>query len=313
MWRMFRDARILGIAGLVLFAGIIGILNATTFSAEQTVLRYLSALEDGRTADAITAVWGKGVAVDLAIALPSDPAHRPHNARITKVSRGDERTLVTATVDLGGKLVTSTFALRQFGGWSPLAEWRFDVDPLATVSLTSTAVTPFSVNGAVSGRNGYTFVPVIAEIGSGSDWFETEPVTIAATDPAGSYFTDLTFTPSDALLSDVDQSIHKYLDACAAQKTLVPAECPFAGFTFERIAKGPNWSIDSYPTIAVAHTDGEWTVTGKGKVRLRVSLVDFATEKTTKYSELIPYTISATIADLNTAKPRLVVANTVER
>ena len=313
MWRMFRDARILGTVGVLFFLAVIATLNATVYSPEATVLRYLSALEDGRQADVVELVWGKGVAVDLAIALPSDSALRPHNASITKVSHGNEQALVTAAVDLGGKLVTSTFALREVGGWSPLAEWRFDVDPLATVSLSSTTVAPFSVNGAVGGQHAYTFVPVIAEVGSGSKWFDADPVAISATNSAAVYFASLAFTPTAQLTSEVNTEVRDYLDKCAAQKTLVPKKCPFAGFTAQKIVEGPVWTMNDYPSVDIAAKDGEWRVSGEGTVRLDVSLVDFATEKTEKFSEVLSFTISGTLAGLTEGKPRLVVENTVER
>jgi hypothetical protein len=80
-----------------------------------------------------------------------------------------------------------------------------------------------------------------------------------------------------------------------------------------RIASGPTWTITSYPEITVEESDGDWVVSGAGKVKLVVSLVDFATEKTEDYSESMSFTVSGTIEGLDTDKPRLVLSNTVER
>ena len=127
------------------------------------------------------------------------------------------------------------------------------------------------------------------------------------------YAVEVPLRPSPALEKEMDATVREYLDECAAQKTLVPTRCPFAGFTSMRIESGPTWTITSYPDLSVEEADGEWVVSGVGKVKLAVSLVDFATEKTEDYSELMTFTVSGIIEGLDKRQPRLVLSNTVER
>lgn len=311
MWRMFRDPRILGIAGLIFFTGIVLILNATTFSPEAFVLRYMTALEDGRSRDAIGLISEDPDALTVIGGLSTNAELRPHDATVTGHEVVDGVTVIDATAVLDGEPVSLQFQLTDAPDWSPLTNWGFSVNPVAPIDVTTSGPTPIALGGTVGAR--YALVPSVVEVSAGSTWFDV-PTTLVTADAIGSPVSvSVDVTASDALLTDIDSAVRKYLDNCAAQHTLVPAECPFAGFTFQKITTGPTWTIDSYPSIRISHTNGEWDVSGSGKVRLRVSLVDFATEKTEKYSELIPYTISATIADLDTAKPRLVLQNTVER
>lgn len=311
MWRMFRNPRILGIAGLVLSAFIVMILNATTFSPENKVLRYLTALEDGRTADAIALVTDDPAVAASIGGLPDDPALRPRNIEVLGAHNDEGITVVDARAVLDGATVDLQFSFLEAVDWSPLADWRFVGKPVAPVNVITNGAAPVALGGVVGAR--YALVPSAVVVTSGSAWFDFSPHVVMARALGVPVSTTVEPVASTALLTEVDSAVRDYLDACAAQKTLVPAECPFAGFAFEKIAKGPNWGIETYPTIEISHSDGEWSVYGKGKARLKVSLVDFATEKTTKYSESVPYVIKGTIADLDTATPRLEVQNTVKR
>jgi hypothetical protein len=310
---MFRDARILGAIGLGVFLGVIGILNSTVYSPEATVMRYLSALEDGRQADVDALVWGDSASLLYDIRVPADPADRPQSIRVTKVTHNGDSSVVLVAYELGGTTRATTFGMRKDPSWSPLSEWKFTVPPIATIGLDSKPIGPFAVNGSLPGEMGATYVPVMAQVASGSSWFDSEPAAVAATDPAAVYFASVKFSPSTALHQDIDATVRDYLDDCAAQKTLVPQKCPFAGFTAMAIADGPTWMMDTYPTVTIDEKDDHWHVSGDGKVRLKVSLVDFATEKTEKYSEVISFTISATLQFTDGVKPRLVFDNTVER
>ncbi len=313
MWRMFRDARILGTIGVLFFVAVIAGLNATVYSPEATVLRYLNALEDGRQADVAALVWGDSGSLAYDVRVPTDPADRPHSIRVTKVSNTADSSIVLVAYELGGVTRTTTFGMRKESSWSPLADWRFAVAPIATVNLDSRPIAPFGVNGSLPGESGATYVPAIAQVASGTSWFEADSVAIAATNPAAVYFASLTFTPTAQLASEIDMKVRDYLDACAKQKTLVPKKCPFAGFAAQKIAKGPVWTMVTYPKVTISEVGGAWQVSGEGSVKLDVSLVDFATEKTEKYSEVLSFQLSGTIAGLTEGKPRLVVENTVER
>jgi hypothetical protein len=313
MWRKFRDVRILGVTGLLFFAVVISILNATVYTPEAAVIRYLSALEDGRQADVESIVWGSDGSMIYDIRLPTDAADLPRDPEIIDTYQTAGLVVVTARVVLDGRAVESQLTVEREVSWSPLATWRFVEPPIATVQIESTLDSRASVNGNRANEEGYAYVPSIATVSSPSVWFEAEPQKLLVDSLSDEYSVAIDLTPSPRLIDDMGAAVRDYLDACAAQKTLVPKKCPFAGFTSEAIAAGPVWSISTYPTLSIAVKDGQWFVSGKGSAELSVSLIDFATEKTEKYSEVIPYTIEGTIAGLDGANPRLVVANTVRR
>lgn len=314
MWRMFRDARILGVLGLALVAVVIAILNATVYSPESTVLRYLDALGDGRQADVEAQLWGVGVSPELDVRVPANPAHRPTNPSIVSVQFVTaDVAFVTARVTLDGVSSDVQFSLTKDTEWSLFADWQFTLLPIGIIDFTSTANSGGSVNGAPGIDAAIAFMPSVATVGPPSVWFETEPQEVRVDSFSKEYAVDVPLRPSPALEAEMNDAVREYLDECAAQKTLVPARCPFAGFTSMRIASGPTWTITSYPEITVEESDGDWVVSGAGKVKLVVSLVDFATEKTEDYSESMSFTVSGTIEGLDTDKPRLVLSNTVER
>lgn len=312
MWRMFRDARILGILGLVVLAGVIALLNATAYSPAATVVRYLSALERGDDAE-LRATFAGSVANVSSLRSPRLAEHRPSDPVVTSVSIDGTSAKVTARVTLDGQRVVETFVLRDERGWSPISQWRFDVLPVATVSIGSVPAAPVSINGATAVPANPTWVPVVAEITAGTAWFDAQPTTVVATTAGGVVRAEVAFTPTAAVTKVVNDTVRDYVVSCAEQITLVPAKCPFAGFTAMRIAKGPVWEIVEYPAVAVDAGEGRWTFTGDGKVRLVVTLVDFATERKEKYSQLMDFTVSGSIVDLVSGAPRIVVNNTVER
>ncbi len=313
MWRKFRDVRILGVIGFLFFAVVIAILNATVYTPEAAVMRYLSALEDGRRADVESIVWGSYGSLIYDIRLPTDAADRPRDPEIVDTYQTAGLVVVTVRVVLDGRAVESQLAVERDASWLPLANWRFVDPPIATIRVESTLDSGATVNGSRANEEGFAYVPSIATVGAPSRWFDAEPQKIVLDSLSRDYSVALDLTPSPRLIDDMSAAVRDYLDACAAQKTLVPKKCPFAGFTSEAIAAGPVWSISTYPTPSIAVKDGQWFVSGKGTAELSVSLVDFATEKTVKYSEVIPYTIEGTIAGLDGANPKLVVTNTVRR
>lgn len=313
MWRIFRDARILGAIGLGLFLGVIAILNATVYSPEATVMRYLSALEEGRQADVEEIVWGDSASLAYDIRVPADPADRPLHPSIVETFRAADTVLVTARVELGGKKVNVEFAVTKEPSWWPLTSWNFSTRPVGIIDVVSTADSGASVNGAAGSAGSLVYYPSIATVAAPSPWFDARPQKVIVDTLGRDYTVSLDLTPSTALHQDIDMAVREYIDDCAAQKTLVPKKCPFAGFTAMAIAGGPTWTIDTYPAVSIVEKDGQWHVSGDGKVRLKVSLIDFATEKTEKYSEKMSFTISATLLITDGEKPRLVFDNTVER
>lgn len=313
MWRAFRDARFLGVFGLLFFAAMIAILNATVYSPEAMVMRYVSALEEGRQADVERAVWGFDGSIPVDVHVPVAAADRPSGSQVVETTLTENGAIVTVQSQLGNDLVETAFALTRAPSWSPLATWVFESAPIGTVTIDSTANSGGSVNGWPVGAEGFAYLPTIATVDSPSRWFTATPQRVPVVNDRSEARATLELTPTDELKADIDSAVRKYVDDCAAAATLVPPECPFAGFTAMAIASGPTWSVERYPTVAIEAGDAEWLVTGTGKVRLTVTLVDFATEKKEPYSPVMTFEISGSLVGLSEGKPRLSVTNTVER
>ena len=312
MWRTIRDVRVLGIFGILLFASVIQILNVTVYSAEATVSRYLTAMEQGRLADAAAIAMPDTPASRL-VPLSADATKRPHDAVITGSSTANGVTTVRATALLGDDTVPITFTLRPGSSWSPLRTWEFVQLPVAVVDVTSATQGLASLNGQAVSTSRRVLVPQMVSVGSATDWFTTTPLSVVVTKAGTVNSATVEFTPTKKLTSLMDEAVHSYLDDCAVSTSLVPEKCPFAAFTFDAISAGPTWAIDTYPTLSITSGDSGWSVTGSGTVNLSVSLVDFATEATTAYTETLPFTIAGTISGLDTATPKFTVTNTVER
>ncbi len=309
MWREFRDLRLLGVALLAVFYGLVLVLNVTVFSAQATVERYLDALHDGRTGDAIELVWPDGNEGAL-VALSNDPALRPTLSAITQTETLDGITTVTADVLLLGDTVSVDFVLKRGQSWSPLNSWEFAAAPTAVVTVEASPDGEGSLNGTRQSDSRRVLIPSAVVVGSASPWFDADNVPIPVSIRGVEFIVPAVFEPTSRLVDEMDAVVREYLDACATKTRLAPPECPFGALTFERVAAGPTWSITSYPEISITPDGNRWLVTGKGTALLDVSLVDYATEKTSDYEEDIPFTIRGTIEGLGTDSPTLRFANT---
>ena len=309
MWREFRDLRLLGVALLAVFYGLVLVLNVTVFSAQATVERYLDALHDGRTGDAIELVWPDGNEGAL-VALSNDPALRPTLSAITQTETLDGITTVTANVVLLGDTVSVDFVLKRGQSWSPLNSWEFAAAPTAVVTVEASPDGEGSLNGTRQSDSRRVLIPSAVVVGSASPWFDADNVPIPVSIRGVEFIVPAVFEPTSRLVDEMDAVVREYLDACATKTRLAPPECPFGALTFERVAAGPTWSITSYPEISITPDGNRWLVTGSGTALLDVSLVDYATEKTSDYEEDIPFTIRGTIEGLGTDSPTLRFANT---
>lgn len=309
MWREFRDLRLLGVALLALFYGLVIVLNVTVFSPQATVERYLDALHDGRTADAVELVWPAGNEGDL-VALSNDSALRPTLASITQTATVAGITTVTADVLILGDTVSVEFLLRRGQSWSPLNSWEFAAAPTAVVTVEASPAGEGSLNGTPQSESRRVLMPSVVVVESASPWFDVDAVPVPVTIRGVEFVVPADFTPTGLLKSEMDEVVRDFLDQCALATTLAPPECPFAALTYDRVAAGPAWEIATYPELSISADGRNWLVSGEGTARLTVSLIDYATEATVDYDEQVPFTVKATIEGLGTATPTLRFANT---
>jgi hypothetical protein len=309
MWREFRDLRLLGVALLAVFYGLVIVLNLTVFSPHATVERYLDALHDGRTEDAIDLVWPDGNEGDL-VSLATDSALRPTLSAVTQTETVDGITTVTADVLLLGDTISVDFVLQRGQSWSPLSVWEFAATPTAVVTIDATPSGEGSLNGTPQSDSRRVLVPSVVIVDSASPWFEVKAVPVPVAIRGVEFIVPAAFTPTELLRNAMDDVVREYLNECATATTLAPTECPIAAMTYDRVAAGPAWAIETYPELSISADGRSWLVAGEGIARLTVSLVDYATEATVDYDEQVPFTVRGTIEGLGTASPTLRFANT---
>ncbi len=309
MWREFRDLRLLGVALLAGFYGLVIAMNFTVFSPQATVERYLDALHDGRTADAVKLVWPNGLDGEL-VSLSDDSALRPTLSAFTNTTTANGLTTVTADVLLLDDTVSVEFVLKRAPSWSPIQSWEFAAAPTAIVTIEAKPTAEGSLNGTPQSDSRYVLVPSAVVVGSASPWFTVTPIPVPVALRGVEFVVPTDFTPTDKLVAELDDVVRDYLDACVAATTLAPTECPFAAMTFDRVAAGPVWSMESYPEIYITADGNDWVLEGSGTVRLSVSLINYANEATVPFDEPVPFTVRATLEGLGSASPTLRFANT---
>jgi hypothetical protein len=64
--------------------------------------------------------------------------------------------------------------------------------------------------------------------------------------------------PTAAFTREVQKQTNAFLDACAAQKVLQPAGCPFGVEIDDRVQGDPAWSMVTYPTVELRPGDDSW-------------------------------------------------------
>ncbi|MDI3330797.1 MAG: hypothetical protein QJR09_08700 [Micrococcus sp.] len=279
-----------GAAALVLVAGgvAIGTVNATVYSPEAQVERYLDALADGDGATALGLARGgqgsdgAGLAPGTATTLLDGEPLAAGFAALQHVtvsrggeSRGGVEVVVGYRVD--GRDHSTTFAVERVGrDWLFFDRWRMAPAPLRTVHVSPANLPPEAASepleahvngttvplgpreaGAAPGRQLAVLPPFVVEAGFTSDYLEAGP-TRAVVDASGveapsaplDLVLELQYT--DAVQEEVDAQLSAYLEGCTSQQVLHPSGCPMGYDTVNRIPPDSiTWSVSGTPRAAV--------------------------------------------------------------
>lgn len=276
-----------GAAALVLVAGgvAIGTVNATVYSPEAQVERYLDALADGDGAEAL-GLAGRGDATEgsgtpgpapgtATTLLDGEPLAAGFSAlEDLTVSAGEESgdtVEVAVAYRVHGRDHASTFTVERVGrDWLFFDRWRMAPVPLSTVRVAP-GVWPaeaagqqlasmvngveVTLTGDSSPAQDFAVLPPLAVEGSAaSTYLDAAPArtVVDGADPSQPLPLTLDLQYTDAVAAEANRQLEEYLARCTEQQVLHPAGCPMGYETLNRIPPDSiDWSIAPDPTVEV--------------------------------------------------------------
>lgn len=256
---------VLALAG----AGAVVALNATVLGPGDFVRIYLDALARG---DADGALGLPGVDPgDADDRLLTDAALGALDdiRQLRDEPQGDGRHLITMAWSTPAGDGESVFEVERVGtrlGLFP--EWGFAVSPVATLALTVSNDTRFTVNGSAedTGRTGAgaaelaVLVPGGYLLGHESAYLTAAPVAVLASRPGERLEAALEVGPAPGFAPAVTAAVGAALADCTTQHVLFPTGCPFGQAIDNRIVGEPTWTVVREPVFGppVPGAFGEW-------------------------------------------------------
>ncbi|MFI5084623.1 MAG: hypothetical protein ACHP7K_01700 [Actinomycetales bacterium] len=249
----------------------IQLVNTTYFSAQQPVRDYLQAMRDGNGPKALGLLRA-----DLPAASPAlldGNALKGATKDLKDVTIGDPQPLadgkerVGIDYQLAGTAGHTDFTLEPAGReWLFFGTWRFVPSALPTVDVSVVNQTQARINGVPvampGGRNSFSMLfPGRYTSTYNSQYFQAPGVDVTVTGPQSRpAAVALATAPTQELLSQVDNRIHAYLDGCAKAQVLLPAGCPLSASSDNRVVGPVQWSILTYPKVAISAYGGHWVM-----------------------------------------------------
>lgn len=303
-WRRMRaDWRwlVAGLAALALAGAGIPALNYLRYSPAQTVLSYLSALEHGDSAKALSLLKapdadGGGISdkiLDNAAGVPS-------KGKVGRVRRHDDG---SATVSVSFLLGSSrqSVRLKLVPGpktWGMFSSWAIDVHRWPTLDLSggNNVVTLGGQDVTGSAQRLPVLFPVSYTVGSNAMYLRATPVRAQVVKPGSSVPVTLNGKPTAKLRRAVDTQIRKQLDTCVKQKVLMPRGCLVGYQTTAQILGDVKWSVKEYPDVAVrSGEDGLYIAPATGVFHISGRYRDAVTGRTSTLSEDVKTTITGSV------------------
>jgi hypothetical protein len=270
-----------GLAALLAgaFLAALGGLNQTTYGAANFVQRYLDAIAED---DMATATTTPGVALDAeelaAMGLPANVSSAmlrsgvieagPEDIQLVEDRANDDGThTVTVSYRLDTSILQSSFDVRPIEPlYGLLNRWEFVTSPITVVDVTAMHNPVFTVGtltldtrATKTGEDLKAFTqtaqylaiaPAVYEFGYADTLLEAIPVTVAL-EPAKPAQATVDAQPTADFIERVQAQVDAYLDECATQAVLQPANCPFGIEIDDRVLGEPAWSIVTYPPVTL--------------------------------------------------------------
>lgn len=247
----------------------ITVVNTTSFGPQETVRNYLHALRDGDGSKALGLLNARLPGANAAVLDGPGLAKSQEDLKAINVGdpvdAGDGHKSVTIDYTVDDSPQSTNFLLEPGPKhWLFFDSWSMVPTTLPVINVTVVNANQASVNGVhvnmPAGKNSFAaFYPGSYTAEYRSALFAAPAVTRTITSPIESVpAVALATGPTSELLSQVDATLHKYLDACATQTVLMPTDCPMSAATNNRVTSPVKWTVVDYPTVTITPYGGKW-------------------------------------------------------
>ncbi len=312
MWAIVRRFGLLGLGVVALWLLTVLALNVTLFSATSFVTSYLKALE---SSDYGLAASHAGLTrAPQILPLASETPQNPRIVGTSSLPTGE--LVIQADYELGDETHSTVFVVT---GGEPILwffdTWRFSRQPIANLQFAVIGDERVSVNGTdlnvgdlgVPPRT-TVLVPGIYSSSLETEWVQAEPVVSVKTEVGAPAGVRLVVSPTSTLLENTTDALEAYLDGCAAQAVLQPAECPFGVSISDRVVGAVQWTILDYPEIdlRLSADRATWTMVAEsGVAEVTVQVQSLFDGSITEFRDTEEFDVVGVVRGTSTDQPVL--------
>jgi hypothetical protein len=312
MWAIVRRFGLLALGVVALWLLTVLALNLTLFSATSFVTSYLKALE---SSDYGLAASHAGLTrAPQILPLASEALDNPRIVGTSSLPTGE--LVIQADYELGDDTHSSVFVVT---GGEPILwffdTWRFSRQPLANLQFAVIGDERVSVNGTdldvgdlgVPPRT-TVLVPGIYSSSLETEWVQAETVVSVMTEVGAPAGVRLVVSPTSTLMENTTGALEAYLDGCAAQAVLQPAECPFGVSISDRVVGAVQWTILDYPEIdlRLSADRATWTMVAEsGVAEVTVQVQSLFDGSITEFRDTEEFDVVGVVRGTSTDQPVL--------
>ena len=312
MWGIVRRFGLLALGVVALWLLTVLALNLTLFSATSFVTSYLKALE---SSDYGLAASHAGLTrAPQILPLASEALENPRIVGTSSLPTGE--LVIQADYELGDDTHSTVFVVT---GGEPILwffdTWRFSRQPLANLQFAVIGDERVSVNGTdldvgdlgVPPRT-TVLVPGIYSSSLETEWVQAEPVVSVMTEVGAPAGVRLVVSPTSTLMENTTGALEAYLDGCAAQAVLQPAECPFGVSISDRVVGAVQWTILDYPEIdlRLSADRATWTMVAEsGVAEVTVQVQSLFDGSITEFRDTEEFDVVGVVRGTSTDQPVL--------
>jgi len=312
MWAIVRRFGLLALGVVALWLLTVLALNLTLFSATSFVTSYLKALE---SSDYGLAASHAGLTrAPQILPLASEALENPRIVGTSSLPTGE--LVIQADYELGDDTHSTVFVVT---GGEPILwffdTWRFSQQPLTNLQFAVIGDERVSVNGTdldvgdlgVPPRT-TVLVPGIYSSSLETEWVQAEPVVSVMTEVGAPAGVRLVVSPTSTLMENTTGALEAYLDGCAAQAVLQPAECPFGVSISDRVVGAVQWTILDYPEIdlRLSADRATWTMVAEsGVAEVTVQVQSLFDGSITEFRDTEEFDVVGVVRGTSTDQPVL--------
>lgn len=248
----------------------IKVVNDSHFAPQKTVQAYFDALKAGNGEKALGLLNARVPGADAAVLDGAGLAKSQvglSDLSFAETTTDSGQTKVTASYSINGSALTTDFLLTPgpkqwlfFDSWQ-ISPSTLPVMNVSVVNANEAQVNDVPVNMPLGKNSFATFYPGIYSASYSSPLFEAPAQQRIVSSPTGSVqAVSLATQASSALLAKINTTLHSYLDNCAKQAVLMPADCPMSATNNNRVISPIKWSIVKYPDVTVSPYSGRWVL-----------------------------------------------------